>query len=218
LIPGSSSSPMRAFVIILLLALTGACSSTRLVSEWKNPDIQLFRAEKVLVLGITPDTTSRRMFEERLIKSLLAKDVEAVSSMATAAGMDLDDDFGLAELKELEKSWAAQGFDAVLVSKITGQESRKSVVQSARGFMDEFQTFSDYYDSSREVYGRPPGDSYRVFNAESSVFCICPGQTRNLVWRGRIDIVDPNRGDSSIRDYVRTLIQAMAEQNILTSI
>ena len=209
---------MRALGMILLLALLGACSSTRLVSEWKNPDIQLFRAEKVLVLGITPDTTSRIMFEERLVESLLAKDVDAVSSMTTTMGRELDDDFDLTRLKELEKNWAAQGFDAVLVSKITGQENRKSVVQSARGFMDEFQNFSDYYDSSREVYARPSSDSYQVFNAESSVFCICPGQTRNLVWRGRIDIIDPNRGNRSIKDYVRTLIQAMAEQNILTSI
>jgi hypothetical protein len=210
---------MKVFTAILLITLVLGCSSTRLVSEWKNPDVTVFAANKVMVLGITSDSLSRQIFEDRLAEALTKGGIQAFSGLQMGILKELGDDFDTAMLEELEKAWASDGFDAVLVSKVTGQEDRKSVVQSARGLMNDFQTFTDYYYSSRDIReATTSSESYRVYNAESSVFCVCPGQERNLVWRGRIDIIDPYKSKRNIKDYVVTLTRAMSDQHILLGI
>ena len=52
----------------LLLLLCLGCSSASLVENWKNPDIVLFDAQKVLIVGMTQNQNARESFEAKLQK------------------------------------------------------------------------------------------------------------------------------------------------------
>jgi len=56
---------MKKIIAILILLLMG-CSSTSLVTNWKNPDIVIFDANKVLIVGMTPNNEARIKFESKL--------------------------------------------------------------------------------------------------------------------------------------------------------
>jgi len=52
---------MRKLVIGLMVILMG-CSSAELVSTWKNPEIVIFDASKVLVVGMTSKKKAQQNF------------------------------------------------------------------------------------------------------------------------------------------------------------
>ncbi len=48
-------------MVLFSLMLMG-CSSISLVENWKNPDIVLFNANKVLIVGMAQDKNNRENF------------------------------------------------------------------------------------------------------------------------------------------------------------
>ena len=56
---------MKKFMVLFSLMLMG-CSSISLVENWKNPDIVLFNANKVLIVGMAQDKNNRESFETKL--------------------------------------------------------------------------------------------------------------------------------------------------------
>ncbi len=50
---------LSAIIALLILG----CSSAELVENWKNPDIVLFDASKVLIVGMTHNDEARAKYE-----------------------------------------------------------------------------------------------------------------------------------------------------------
>ena len=203
-----------AFYFIILFMIT-SCSSSKLVHEWKSPDAYNFEANKVLVVGITPDTELRRNFEKKVTNALDKKGVIAVESVSFFEKSFTHNEQSEAQLDAIEAQLLEAGFDAVLFAKVTGQESRKTVAQSYRSIANVADTFKDYYHSNQYIYAKEQEEQYQVYQTETSVYCICPEKERELLWQGEIEIVDAERVQKNIDDYVRILLNALEERHLL---
>jgi len=81
---------------------------------------------------------------------------------------------------------------------------------------DMFTSFSDDYLEHQNIYYETDYyDEYTVYNAETSLYCICVGKERELIWRGTIDITDPENIDKVVDDYVKLIVFALKEQDII---
>ena len=69
---------MKRISIVLAIFVFG-CSSVSLVENWKNPDIVLFDADKVLIVGMTQNEEARANFEDQLKREFTKRNVEAIS-------------------------------------------------------------------------------------------------------------------------------------------
>ena len=205
----------KLMAIAIFTFLLSGCSSSRLVDEYVNTESPNFQANKVLVVGLTPDGVLQRQFEYSLVKALEDEDVIAVKSVDFFESTFNENNQSEENLKNIEKELLVAGFDAVLFSKVTGQESKVTIGQSYRNLTKSFESFSDYYNENRPVYSNQQIEDYPVYNTETSLYCLCPGKDRDLIWRGKIDIVDPPEASSTIRDYVKTLIQTLKKNNLL---
>lgn len=210
---------MKTFLYYCMLCtfiLLQGCSSSELVENWKNPEIDVFVAEKVLVLAMTNDIKNRQLFEKRLVAQLKEKGVNAVNS---------DDFFNPEftsrprteeELDDLEREMLAEGFDAILVSKIIGAEDRVTLVQSYRNWDKTFNGFEDDYYSSQGIYVEDEKmEKYTVYHAESALYCICPTKELEVIWKGSIDVTEPDSDRKAIKDYINMLLWALEEQELL---
>ena len=206
---------MKKYIVLLVITLLG-CSSAELVSTWKNPDIVIFDAYKVLIVGMTPNEDAREVFETRMKRQFTARDIEAVRSIDlfdvaftnTARTQD--------ELDEVEQVLLDRDFDAILFTKVLGSESR----QSFRRRMSELDSYygkfrDDYLEHQDIYYDDEYYDQYMVYHAETSLYCICVGKERELIWRGAIDVTDPMDVKKTIDDYIRLLVLAMGEEEII---
>ncbi|MDP2688148.1 MAG: hypothetical protein Q8O62_13055 [Aequorivita sp.] len=205
----------RLFTFLLFTFLFYGCSSSRLVDEYVNTETPNFQANKVLVVGLTPDGDMQRQFEYSLVQALEAENVIAVKSVDIFGSTFIENNQSEENLETIEKDLLKAGFDAVLFSKVTGQESKVTITQSYRNLAKSFESFQVYYNENKPVYGSGHTEDYSVYNTETSLYCLCPGKDQDLIWRGKIDIVDPPVAATTIRDYVKTLIRSLKKNNLL---
>ena len=210
---------MKALYILfgILLFLSG-CSSSELEENWKNPNFEVFEAKKVLIIGMTPATTIRQEFEDSLVSRLAKHHIDAVSSIRVLDTFISQNSISKSkiELKQLEQALIHNDFDAVLISKITGQENHIMQVQQINNFNDTFKSFrQDYYFNQNMYNARTNFPEYPIYHTETTLYCLCPQADEELVWKGVINIIDPPQKSKAINDYVSLLIWALKEQNLL---
>lgn len=210
---------MKNFIQTLLIGmalvfLTG-CSTTKLTQQYKNPDTDYFQANKVLIIGISPNKDVRRTYENKMMESLEKKGVVAVKSIDFFEKSFTNNKQSLKQLNEIENKLLEAGFDAVLISKIIGQEGRVTLVNSYLNFAKNHQTFEDYYYGNQHVYFKEQQERYKVYTTETSLFCLCPGKERELLWRGEIEVVDVDKVNRNINAYVNVLFKTLKTNNLL---
>ena len=205
----------KLILLFFIMSLIG-CSSTKLVDEWKNPDTNVFEARKVLVIGISPNIVTRRTFEQKLTNALEKKGVIAVKSIDFFEQSFSDVEKSEKELGKIEEQLFDAGFDAVLFSTITSSENKVTAVQSYKDLNRTFSSFRDYYYSNQHIYYEKDNrETYKIFHTETALYCICPGKDREILWKGYIDIVDPQEMERSVSEYVKVLIRGLEEQRLL---
>ncbi len=207
---------LHIHLLILITILLIGCNSSELVENWKNPDIDTFEAQMVLVIGITPDDGNRKIFEKRLTSELKKNGVNAVKSLDFFEKNFTTTPRTEEELRALETKLTEQGFDAILLSKVLGVEDKMTVVKAYRNLDKTFSSFKeDYFENQDIYYDEEYYEEYQIFHAESSLYCICPDKERELIWKGSIDITEPENTRKAVSDYVKVVIWALKGQQLL---
>ncbi len=201
---------------VVLVLLVSGCSSAELVENWKNPDIVIFDASKVLIVGLTHNEDARVEYETKLRDQFEARGVEAMRSIDV-----FDVDFTSAErseeeLSDVEQQLLDKDFDAILFSKIIGVEN----IENHRKLLTNIDRYTggfeeDYINNQRIYYEPDEYGTFPVYHAETSLYCICPGKDMELIWRGGIDISDPVDIEETIDDYIKLVIMAMEDQDLI---
>lgn len=207
---------MRKIIILSLVLLSGCSSSTRLVQHWKNPDIVLFHAYKVLIVGMLQNPVTRERYESKLREEFTKRGVEAMRSI------DLFD-VGFThsakteeEVARVEEQLLDKDFDAILVTKVIGSQKAKTIGKSIAElgnlygrFNEDYLKFQDlYYDT--DYYGE-----YDLYRTETSLYCICVEKEEELIWRGTIDIADPKNVEKSMVSYIDLVVQTLQQQELI---
>ncbi len=210
---------MNRIIVLVTLAVSflflTSCGSTKLVQQYKSPDTVNFEANKVLVVGITADKELRRTYEKKMIDALEKKDVIAIKSIDFFESSFTDNKKSNTQLDNIEQRLLEAGFDAILFTKITGSESRVTMVDAYRNFAKTYQTFDRYFYDNVHIYYKEKQERYQVYTTETSLFCICPGKDRELLWRGEIEVVDAQKVKRNINSYIKILFKTLQENKLL---
>lgn len=207
---------MKLSVLFLILVTLSGCSSSKVIEQWKNEETPTFQANKVLVIGISANAESRRLFEQKLVSELAKEDVVAVKSIDFFDNSFTNAEKTEKELNKIESQLLAAGFDAVLFSKITGSASKVTLVNSFNNINSSLNNFRDYFYENQHVYFREHNQEYYdIYHTETLLYCICPDKARELLWKGSIDIVDPQKPKKAVSDYVKTLLSQLKAQQLL---
>jgi hypothetical protein len=192
------------------------CSSTRLVGTWKNPDIVLFDAYQVLVVGMVQDDNARMEFETRFVDALKEQGVDAVRSIDLFDVEFTSSKRSEKELEEVEQQLLDKGFDAILFTKVVGTENRRTFKEHLNNIDKMFVRFSNDYLEHQDIYYDPEYyDSFNIYHAETSLYCICVGKEINLIWRGEVDVAEPANVGKAIDSYIKIITKSMGEQDVI---
>jgi len=201
---------------MILLCLLSGCGSTQLVEQWKNPDIVIFDAYKVLIVGMTQNEGARKEFETRMKREFTRRGIEAERSIdlfdvAFTTTARTEEELNLVEQQLLDKD-----FDAILFTKVMGSENRQSFRKHISEFDHYYGKFRDDYLSNQRIYyDQDYYDSYKVYHAETALYCLCVGKERELIWRGAIDITEPENIGKTIDNYIKQVVDGMRENDII---
>jgi hypothetical protein len=158
---------MKKLWFIMAILLSG-CSSVSLVDSWKDPDIVAFDAYQVLIVGMTQDKDARQRFESKLKKEFDKRDVEAMRSLDVFDIAFTDSRKTEEELDKVEQSLLDKGFDAILFTKVTGSENRRSFIDKVSEW-DKYQGRfkDDYLEYQGIYYEKGYYEEYTVYHAET---------------------------------------------------
>jgi len=206
---------MKKLIILIILALLG-CSSTSLVTNWKNPDIVLFDANKVLLVGMTSNEEARVQFETKLQDQFSNRNIESFRSIDLFDVEFTSSEKSEEELSEVEQQLLNKDFDAILFTKIIGSENKETFRKRMSKIDWSLNSFNeDYLEHQSIFYEEDYYEEFTIYHAETSLYCICVGKERELIWRGNIDITDPVNIDKTIDDYIKLVVFALKEQDLI---
>lgn len=208
---------MKKWIIILLMGLMG-CSSVELVENWKNPDIVLFHAEKVLLVGMTQNMDARKAYETQLYREFKKRGVEAMRSIDLFDVEFTSSERSEEELAAVEQQLLDRDFDAILFTKVVGMDNIESFRKSMANLDEYYGGFEeDYLRHQNIYYDSEYYEDFSIYHTETSLYCICAEKERELIWRGSIDISDPIDVKKTIDDYIKLVVLAMEEQDLIFS-
>ncbi len=207
---------MKNLLSILLIFILVSCSSTQLVNNWKNPDIDTFEPTKILIVGMTSNKSARKKFEKQFKEEYLSRGIEAVTSLEMFGKSFVEDRKSEAALKEMENKLTNDGFNSILFTKVIGVEDKILFSEEYNDFENTHRRFrDDYYDNQDIYYNHNYYQKYKVYHAETSLYCICSGKDRDLIWKGYIDIIDPGSVKATIDDYINLVLFVLEEQQLI---
>ena len=205
---------MRRSIIIIAVLVLFSCNTTQLTDTWKNPEITTYEPSKILVVGLTSNLEARQNFENKLKTELQSRGIEAVSSLDIFKSEKMTEN----DLLELENNLINSGFDTVLFSKIIGVEDKIVYRKTYDGYDETYSKFREDYLKYQDVYYNPDYyNEYTVYHAETALYCICPSKDRELIWKGYIDIVEPESANKTINNYVNLVILILEEEQLINS-
>ena len=203
---------MRRSIIIIAVLVLFSCNTTQLTDTWKNPEITTYEPSKILVVGLTSNLEARQNFENKLKTELQSRGIEAVSSLDIFKSEKMTEN----DLLELENNLINSGFDTVLFSKIIGVEDKIVYRKTYDGYDETYSKFREDYLKYQDVYYNPDYyNEYTVYHAETALYCICPSKDRELIWKGYIDIVEPESANKTINNYVNLVILILEEEQLI---
>ncbi|MCL6267234.1 hypothetical protein [Flagellimonas myxillae] len=207
---------MKAKLILLSLVLLTGCASTQLVGTWKNPEIVLFDAYKVLVVGMSQDETVRIDFETELVERLEQTGVEAMRSIDLFDVEFTSSEKSEEELSAVEQQLLDKGFDAILFTKVVGTENRRTFKERLNKFNNLYARFSQDYLGHQEMYYDPEYyETFNLYHIETALYCICVDKERELIWKGDFEVTEPNKVNKTIDTYIRLMTTAMEEEDVI---
>ncbi len=167
-------------------------------------------------MGITNDLGNRTLFENRLITELQKSDVNAIKSLDFFENSYTKFPKTEEELMILQSELITAGVDVILLSKVVRVSEKVTVMQATRNLERNFRNFrEDYYDSQAIFNTSDNTETYQIFHAESSLYCICPEKETELIWKGSIDVIAPENTKKAVGDYIKVLLWALREQQLL---
>lgn len=213
---------MKRLCILLLLILTSCPASTRLTGAWKDVDFH-GRIHQVLVIGISGQETTRKMYENAFAEALASYGVRAVPGYKLIRSDEVEK-----EAEIMAKARGA-GVDSVLITKVISIDKEKEQVTDVDAYGPEYDRFytygrtypysyrprygswyQDYYGSYTQV--RSYTVEYRVASLETTLYDFAGG---GAVWSALSRTVTMDTLAEEIDGIVKALVERLAADGLI---
>jgi len=210
----TSSTPTFIFRLLLmlsLLAVLSACSSTKLTESWGSSEYSGPPAQKILVVGMIKDAVTRRFFEQHFVAEARNKGVDAIASYEFIPNPNDHD-----QREELIKLIQQTGADAVLVAQMKGiEKDEKYVPGRLDWFPDAYNSYgfyNYYYRSYRAIHRPGYIGSDKYLKMQMRFFDV---DTEKLVWAGNTRTKNPKSLVSTIEKIAAKVVNDLKGSGLL---
>jgi hypothetical protein len=190
---------------LLAAALLSACATTRVTSEWRNPEVtKAGPYGKVFLTAITQQDAVRRQMEDAFQAALKERGVIGLPSYGSLPAA------GKAEKDKLVAAVKASGADAALVFRMVKSENRVTVAPTYYG---PTGYYSGYYAAWDGFYNPVSVYEYVVVTLEAKLFDVA---AEKLVWVASTETMDPGKLQQEIAGYAKLICDRIGDAGFLS--
>ncbi|MCK4569279.1 MAG: hypothetical protein KAT76_03260 [Bacteroidales bacterium] len=201
------------FFISAMLILMVACGpSTKVTGSWTRLDHEPVSYEQVVVLGIAPNSTNRRIFEDQVETRLEEKGYPVI------AALDLlppNAAVGTISREIVRDIFIAADVDAVFTMSLRHMEDTRRYVPGSSYYMPYYYNvpFYDYYGGFNNYYYSPGyyAGSLQIF-LEANFFDFKTGE---LLWSAQTKTTDVSSINKMAVEFAEVIVADFVRQNVL---
>jgi len=197
---------MAGHLLFLLVAVTlfTGCLVTKVTSTWKDPSYQ-GSPKKILVYAVLKSPMLRRIMEDEFVAHFKYRGINAVPGYRVFPGEEL-------VMKEvLKEKLNAEGFDTLLLSRVTGTRTEPASGQTYQP--SYYGSYQGYYSSGySEAYSSSYGAEDYYATTETSLFDVA---SEKMIWSGAGDTWINDKEQKMIKDYVSLMMGAIRESKLV---
>jgi hypothetical protein len=209
-VPATPSLRRATRICLVVVIVLAACAApTRIVQQWQDPTYTGGPLKRILVIGVTRESTVRRVFEDAFCAQLKDRAVECVQSYT------LVPEDGIAPRDRYDKAVRDARADSVFISRVLKVERRTEVVPaSPLVFGGAYGYYGAAWGGPLYMgYAAPPAViQYDQVYVESRLFSVKSDQP---VWTATSEIFAPRNPQKDSEDFARTMIEALAARKLI---
>lgn len=199
----------RGLAATFVIMLLGACGNTQVLDTWKDTSIKPAPVRRIVVVGLSGDDITRRLFEDTFSGELRNRGNDAVAGHTILPkNAEANPDSALAVIKKA-------GFDAVLTARSLGVREEETVTQGSAYYIPDsgYYGWNGYYGA---VYGDITSTTYSTRTEKAKVEThLYQTSTAKLVWGARSETTSHGKLTESMRDYARTVVGDLAKSGFI---
>jgi hypothetical protein len=194
--------------LVLLSMLISSCSSTSIVSNWREPEskVNIKDLNKVLVVAMFRSETSRRNAEDKMVSYLKGKGVVSYNY--------LDSNFNKKDEVAIREKIRTDGFDGAVTMRIINVDKEKIYTPGQINYYPSFyRNFSGYY-YNRWNYNATPGyyETSKTFTVETNVYSI---KDDKIIWSSVTKTTNPDGIDKMAIEIAKIIYKQMTKQGFV---
>ena len=201
------SSVMAAALLGGMLTACAGGPPTKLVGAWQLPDYTPTAYQKVLVIGVTSEGGTRRIFEDAFCYQLKQRGVTAIASYT------LIPEDGKVPNERLEAAIRESGAQGVLTTRHIGTNTNVNYNQSYyRATPVYYDSFYGYYGNAYVFQEVPMAETATVVTLESDMF---DATKLKMIWSGTTQTTNPTSLSQEMAGFAKIVIDEMAKRGLL---
>ena len=208
----------RFAAVFMLLAVTACSGPTVLNTQWIDSQFSAKPMRSILVVGITKDTSNRRVYEDAMVAQLTARGVKAMPSYLFAP------ESGPMPFEVMEKALTSFGAAGVLVTRVVnvsqsvrvtpGSPPRSARFRSSRNM--GMRGFYGFYDGmwASSFHSPPTITVQENVGADTSLF-----ETKSfaVVWSASTTTATRSSGSSTalLQQFSTLITETLAKDGLI---
>ena len=199
--PDASRIAARAACILIALLMT-ACASTTLKHSWQSRDYNGPPLKKLLVVGISKQSTVRRTFEDGFVEQLKAGGVGAVASYTL-----IPDDSQATEA-QLTQAVKDAGADGALITRLVRVDVTTQAFYPPVGM----GYYGAYAGAWGGAYNAPTVSESDTVVLETTLSGI---DESKLLWSGTTETFAPSSVNDNLPGFAKVIIGALKKGKLI---
>ena len=196
-------------ISVMFIVLFSACTSTKITSSWSEPNktVVLEKLNKVLVVALFKDETSRHIAEDQMAEYLHGKGVVSYNY--------LDTDFNKANEELLRTKIKGDGFDGAITMRLVDVDKEKIFMPGDILFYpNHYRNFSGYYFRSWNNYSTPGYYSTtKTYTIETNVYSI---KEDKIIWSGLTKTTNPDGVNKMTEEVSLAVYKKMVKEGFIS--
>jgi hypothetical protein len=199
---------LKAYTYICCcVLLVASCAGTELTRTLVYPAFKGEPVSNILVIAVTNQKDTRRLFEQKFVAQLKAAGIRAVSSMEAIpmpSDLKIEKQTVLAAVRQFEN-------DAVIVTHMAGKEEKEVYTRGSYEGLGFYNNYGRIYN-----YANDPGYSSSKTNVrlETNLYDI---KTEKLIWSGQSKSWDIDTRNQVIDEVIQVVIHDLQKNKIIPS-
>jgi hypothetical protein len=195
--------------ILLIVIIAVSCTSTKITSSWRdqNKQVVVDKLNKVLVLALFKDETSRHKAEDQMAGYLNGKGIASYNYFKESFDKKNED--------AVRQKIKADGFDGAITMRLLDVDKEENYTHGYDpSYPDYYRNFSGYYHRNWFFFADPGYYiTTKIYTIETNVYSI---KEDKIIWSGLTESTNPEGVQKMTEEVAKVIFKKMVKEGFIS--